>query len=960
MRTAGASFDQLTPVGIPVDAGDGGDFNHDGYPDFAFVSDPLALVVLVVQKNPPPPVVLSLPAPGPRPVAVALGDVNGDGHQDLVIGHDAAPGVTLQLGLAAPPLAGPYFGAAATITARGAHTDGVALADFDGDGRLDLAVRQDGLILRLGNGDGTFGPERVFSVSGGSGGLDTGDLDRDGNVDVALACDTANRVDLLLGDGAGGFPRRTTLLAQLFAGTVALADIDRDGCLDIAIGETTRPEIAIHFGERGGGFGLALPATDADTDQLAPVLGDLDADGALDLVSCAQTVDRVDVRLGDGGGDLSSPAAATVGAQPFAQALGDIDGDGDLDLAVANLSSDDVSILLGKGDGSFGGEARLPVGDRPVGVALGDIDGDGRIDLAVANNFSDDASVRLGTGGGAFGPEVRIGAGGAPAAIALADVDGDERLDLLVVNNGSSDVTVRLGTGDGGFGPESRYGVGANPVCFAVADLDGDGNLDIVSPGFWADRPSLLKGLGGGAFGGEQVIPDVNGARAVAAADIDGDGALDLVFGSTTLEAQEVYRRSFRPAGPVGRGDGRSADHYPDVDFLPSIDGGHAALGDLNGDGIADLAVLTDRGPSPFISGAASGSVGVAIAGAPGARRVTVPPLDLAALSSTALPRDRRYAQASFAYAFSPEGRALPAPAEVTLPLHARLTARELSEGVLRVFAEERFTWADVPRIETVDRRTGTHAFGRLREVARRDPGGGPLPAGVRPASVSETAGTITFPIARLERVQVFLEAPRDEAVLYRETFDGNAPFRDGIAPTPAGWHGVADWQLGVPLLNGRAIVLPTATSAPNLYGTRLRRPAQETAEEGAHMANFGLAPAPAGRRLFVRLRRAYELLGPGEVVKLRMDITFQPAFHVLPAGVRFDFAAFSGTSEGYPEMREETIEIPDSEVRAAIAAIGADPARGVSAHIGFAVISGAGVAGAGFFCDDVEVIVAP
>jgi len=954
-RTNGqGAFDQTTPVtaatfgpagtGFNPVGGAPGDFNHDGYPDIVIVDRARSLLILIVQ--PVGLYIVGIPTDA-LPNAVAIGDVNGDGHEDLITAHEGAPGITLRLGTPAPP----FFGAPTSVSSGRADIGGIALADLDEDGRLDLLVHRNTLLVHPGHGDGGFGAPRAFSMSNGSGGLAVGDIDRDGHVDVVVAKSFANRVDIRLGDGKGGFGALGSVPAGVLPGAVALGDIDLDGRLELIVGNQGATDLRLRRGAGGGGLGEEQTYVDP-SGQHGIAAGDLDADGRADVASCSLSTNDVSIRTSLGGAELSTRTALPAGSLPIAQALGDIDGDGNLDMVVANNGSNDLSVRRGTGDGSFGAETRILAGTEPNHVALGDLDRDGLLDLVATNYGSNDLSVRRGNGDGTFGADARVAVGTQPSASALGDIDGDGDLDLAVTNQGTHDVSVRLGDGAGGFGAEARLPSRQTPGSPRLVDLDGDGHLDLLCVGYTSHDFAIRRGLGGGAFGGELVVAAGQFPAWLTVDDIDGDGLPEIVVGAQGTDDQRVFRRTFRTSGPVGRGDGIGMPVMLAPEVLPSRDGGESALLDLNGDGTRDLVSLTDSGPIAYISGSAAASRDAGVAGLPGARLLPVPALDLHAVSRTALPRDRRYAQASLAYAFSPEGTTLAAAVPVTIPLHARLTGRELSEGVIRVFAEERIAWGDAPRARTIDRRTGVHNLGRLREIARRDPSESPLPEGVLAATVSATAGTITFPVSRLERVQAFLEAPTDNAVLYRETFDGTAPFIDGIAPVPLGAFTVADWQGGIPYLNGRAITLPTATSAPCLFGTRLRRPKQESGFEGMQFPRWKLAPAPAGRKVYIRLRRAFQLTGPSDRVIFEAISGAFPNVHVI--------REWTGTSEGYPEMREELIEVPDAVIRTYLSVTGATPERGGDYDLPLRVFSDAQAAGAGFFLDDLEVIVAP
>lgn len=171
-------------------------------------------------------------------------------------------------------------------------------------------------------------------------------------------------------------------------------------------------------------------------------------------------------------------------------------------------------------------------------VVVGDFNGDGRLDLAVANSGSGDVSILLGRGDGTFQSPVHYAAGQGPdSQVAVGDFNGDGELDLVVSNSGSNNVSVLLGNGDGSFRATTSYDVGRNPSSVAVADVNGDGKLDLVvsnqncshSGGPCAQGTvSVLLGNGDGTF---QPHKDFAAGRVpnwVAVGDFNGDGKLDL------------------------------------------------------------------------------------------------------------------------------------------------------------------------------------------------------------------------------------------------------------------------------------------------------------------------------------------------------------------------------------------------------------------------------------------------
>ena len=307
------------------------------------------------------------------------------------------------------------------------------------------------------------------------------------------------------------------------------------------------------------------------------------------------------------------------GYDPDSVAVGDLNGDGIPDLVVANCSSNNVTcessptgevdVLLGNGDGTF--QAAVGYGSggyKALSIEIGDVNGDGYPDLVVANycqsgncESGGEASVLLGNGDGTFQPALSYGSGGYYAeSVAVADFDGDGKLDLVVANycetqacdNGSA--SVLMGNGNGTFQAPVSYdsgGTQANSV--VISDLDGDGVPDLVvaqqCPTMDCDfgEVSVLLGNGDGTFRAPVTYSSGGyDAHSVAVGDVNGDGRPDLAVGNSCPSGS-------CSGGIVGvllnNGDGTfqaPVTYSTGGNVLESL-----AIGDINGDGLADLVV---------------------------------------------------------------------------------------------------------------------------------------------------------------------------------------------------------------------------------------------------------------------------------------------------------------------------------------------------------------------------------
>jgi hypothetical protein len=336
-----------------------------------------------------------------------------------------------------------------------------------------------------------------------------GDFNGDGKLDLAVAVGNSNNVSILLGTGTGSFTPAGNFGVGALPRSIAVGDFNGDGRLDLAVANAGSNNVSILLGAAAGGFSTATNV-DVGSSPFSVAVGDFNGDGKLDLAVANSGSNTVSILLGTGTGAFSAPTNFAVGSSPFSVAVGDFNGDGALDLAVANNNSGNVSILLGNGKGSFNAATNFAAGVAPFSVAVGDFNGDGKLDLAVGSNGgSNNISILLGTGTGSFSAPTPFAAGPIPRAVAVGDFNGDGKLDLAVANGNSNNVSILLGTGTGSFNTATNFAVDSNPVSVAVGDLNGDGKVDLVTANSNSNDVSIL--LNGSAICDTQTSLTISG-----------------------------------------------------------------------------------------------------------------------------------------------------------------------------------------------------------------------------------------------------------------------------------------------------------------------------------------------------------------------------------------------------------------------------------------------------------------
>ncbi|HVV84087.1 MAG TPA: VCBS repeat-containing protein [Kofleriaceae bacterium] len=551
------------------------------------------------------------------PAALVAADLDDDDRPELIVGTYEEAGSEGTVAVM-PNVHGTFPTGAGYRTA---PMTTLAVADLDGDRRPDLVIVHPGdAVVRLALAAGGFGPETVVATGTLLDGVAIGDLDGDGHADLAIARAGNDDVAIAHGRGDGSFAAPATIGTSCAAGPVAIADVDGDGEGDLVVGCQDTDEVRVlpqggvpggraypvggtphalavaDLGGDGGGAPDLLVAASGGTAMLRNdglggfaaaatiaaggvdvAAGDLDGDGDLDAV----VTDGVAVRaLVDDGGTLTPGDAVLAGSFPQNLAIADLDHDGHADVAVTALRDKAVTVLLGRGDGTFAGAPLLAGPPAARAVALGDLDGNGRPDLVTVPADSEDVEVRFTGAGGALGPPVPLVVERRQQpAVTIADVDGDGRLDILTTSGRG--LAYFLGRPGGTFSGELGVLVGGAPATsLAVTDLDGDRHPDVVLAPGANDSVDVLYARPVGSFELPVSLTVHAQPVAVAAGDLDGDGLPDLAVARAEEGAAVVVLHNLggrQFAAPVE---------------LP-IAGTRVALADVDGDGLLD-AIVTD------------------------------------------------------------------------------------------------------------------------------------------------------------------------------------------------------------------------------------------------------------------------------------------------------------------------------------------------------------------------------
>jgi len=624
-----AGAEQSTPTSVAV-----GDLNGDGLRDVVVacpggpsgsLSGNTVSVLLRRANTDTPPLFIEKQnnATDTGPIAVALGDVNGDSKLDAVTANYTAGTMSVLLGDGTGRLS--LFG---SYTA-GTNPRAVALGDLNNDGLLDVVVANGGSnnVTVFLNGPSFFGSGTSYATQTEPRAVAIGQFNADTNPDVVTCNYVAGTISLLTNNGSGGLNPAVNIPVGPKPRALALGLIDGNGTTDVAVACSSR--VVTRLGNGGGGFSGGI-STVLAIDPLAIALKNFMSDSNLDLALAGTAppgAPTVVVLQGVTGGTFGGAQLYDGGPAPTSIAVAPVVYNNELvsgsDIIVANTGSSiasgwhgshTISVLRWNGTG-FGAGLEFPAGVQANCVESVDLNRDGIRDVVIGGNDPNGLMTATGIGDGAFSAPASVAIGGGDVVqIGVMEANRDGLPDALLARlvGGVPEVDIALGNGLGfntpslvaaGFGEpcafaEDRtldYDVWIGQRDRAPIDLNRDGKADFVAAS--GLNVQVFLGTGAGTFtaGWSTTMPlSVTSQRSISIADWSRDGKPDMVI--TTDAGVLRY---------LGNGDGTFG--LPTT-FLAGHSTRASAVADLNLDGILDVAFV-DEGVSPFTADEKQGVV---------------------------------------------------------------------------------------------------------------------------------------------------------------------------------------------------------------------------------------------------------------------------------------------------------------------------------------------------------------
>jgi len=532
---------------------------------------------------------------GGKVMALMAADLNSDSRDDIVylVKSENPLGMLMstQSGLTTPQSVSAELGSPVSL----------AVGDLDADGDPDIAVASENrpYTMHIIYNQGSFSESKALTLS-----------DLPGNLYAApLLGGPGDDLLLLYRQGNLGIFRHSTFeevrMNTTLQNAAAVGDIDGDMDTDFITAD--RANSLVHVWRNINGTFSIVHTHMMGSNPTELVTADMDMDGDLDLLSANVAEGTVGIAYNTGDGRYAWYDAVYM-KDVGRITGGDFNGDGEMDIVSSNYGQGTITFVFSTGNGSFGDPVVYDSyrvvskenisGSEPFYVVPVDVDNDGDLDVVYGEELSYAVIVMRNDGTGHFEQYSAARENGtnlldAPSYITVPlDFDGDGDLDLIINHINHPYISVLLNDGTGYFRQRLNHSMdGYHPYDYVLRDFDGDGYLGMITANYglalnYEDTLTVVENRHGKLVNARQIKVD-KGPRTIDMGDLNGDGMEDVVVGI-------AYRTGLMD---IGRGyimvlTAEGAGYSSPSTYVAGVLPGDVHITDLDGDGHSDIICL--------------------------------------------------------------------------------------------------------------------------------------------------------------------------------------------------------------------------------------------------------------------------------------------------------------------------------------------------------------------------------
>ncbi|CAF3346940.1 unnamed protein product [Rotaria sp. Silwood2] len=527
------------------------------------------------------------------PFSIAIGNFNSDDYLDIAVANSGTSNVGIFLGYGN----GSFMTIKTYSTGSDSYPDYVIVGYFNNKINLDIIVIDSTnyrLIVLKGYGNGSFSMVRTRRIGANShpSSIAVGDFDNDGDSDIAITVRDVHVVEVFT--QYFNYPVVDETVYSTREGSKphfsTVGDFNNDGHLDVVVANYESNSIGLFINLGNGTFRnqeeyyVGVYSTPSFL-----VTGDFNEDQYLDIVLILYNNSKIAILLGYGNGNFSYKEIYSTDENFhfYSIAVGDINNDGHLDVIAPDVKNGSFNIFIGYGNGTFKNIILILtiIDFYPYVVQCGDLNNDKILDIVASDSFDHGIAILFGDGNGFFQNQLVTSTKGShSSSIAVGNLNSDNWLDIIYVDEFSAYVVILLNSGNGTFENVTHYLTvqGSQPHSVALGYLNDDNLLDIVIANTLDDSINILFGNENGKFRRRTRISTGFESRpkSVVIGDFNNDNKQDFVVANKGNDSIVIF-----------------LVHY-EADFIngnyfvtgTSLHPSSVAVGDLNNDGVSDIA----------------------------------------------------------------------------------------------------------------------------------------------------------------------------------------------------------------------------------------------------------------------------------------------------------------------------------------------------------------------------------